>query len=98
MLQSTFGRATVGAAERPEDVVDQMTRTFSKVCSDGRIELASASAGRAVVAVTDVSFFDDSHHVGVYEGALRVAKAEDASVWIRRPSRRALELLCRWRT
>ncbi|MGE0790919.1 MAG: DUF2378 family protein [Sandaracinaceae bacterium] len=96
MLGSTLGRVTVGAADDAVEVIRQMARTYPLLAQPGHIEVVSARPGRVVVALHDIHFFQDCHHVGVYEGALRVAKVDDPRVLIR-PRGDALELACDWR-
>jgi uncharacterized protein (TIGR02265 family) len=96
LMSSTLGRVMVGVAEGPAGVVNEMAKAFSLVAQPGSIELTQSGPTHAIVELRDIHFFADSHHVGVYEGALRFAQAREPSVTMRWLGPANLALCCRW--
>ncbi|MBX3270803.1 MAG: DUF2378 family protein [Sandaracinaceae bacterium] len=93
---STFGGVTVGAADNVGDVLAEMAKTFAVLAKPGRIEVVERGGGYAVLELTDIHFFLDSHHVGVYESALRLAGARDAHIRVRLETTSRGHFLCTW--
>ena len=97
LVGSTLGKVMVGSAIGPAQVVNEMAKAYMLLAQPGTITVAEDEPGRMVVALRDVCFFLDSHHVGVYEGALRFAGAEDARVTVRLRGPAGMDLLCEGR-
>ncbi|NIS29879.1 MAG: DUF2378 family protein, partial [Actinobacteria bacterium] len=83
LVGSTVGKVTVGAVDGVHEVLRQMGRSFSLVVRPGSIELEDHGPGYAVMALREVGWFADSHHVGVYEGLLRYAGVPQPRVRVR---------------
>lgn len=96
LVGSTLGRVMVGAVDGPASVVNEMAKAFSLVAQPGSVTMTSSGPTHAIVELRDIHFFADSHHVGVYEGALRFANAREPSVSIRRIGPAHLALGCQW--
>jgi uncharacterized protein (TIGR02265 family) len=71
LLASTLGRVTLGAAEGPHAAVAAIAKTYEVNLKPGHAQVASRGEKYAVVELTDVYHFPDSHHIGIFEGALR---------------------------
>lgn len=97
LVGSTIGRVMVGSAEDVQGVLREMAKSFSIIAQPGTIELVESGPAHAVLALRDIHFFLDSHHVGVYEGALRFGKAPDARVRVCSISPSDADFLCEWR-
>lgn len=98
LVGSTLGKVMVGSAIGPAQVVREMAKAYMLLAQPGTIAVVEDTPGRMVIALRDVCFFVDSHHVGVYEGALRFAEARQPTVRIRRVGPNDLDLLCEWQT
>lgn len=97
LLGSMLGRVTVGAVEGPLEVLRAMAKTYALLAEPGEVTVVESGPGRAVLALRDVPFFLDSHHVGVYEGALKFAGAIGVRVRVRPISSSAADFLCEWK-
>lgn len=96
LVGSTLGKVMVGSAIGPAQVVSEMAKAYMLLARPGTIAVVEDSPGRMEISLRDVCFFLDSHHVGVYEGALRFARAVDPKVQIRMRGPHDLDLLCEW--
>ena len=94
LVGSTLGKVMVGSAIGPAQVVNEMAKAYMLLAQPGTISVVEEGVGRMVVALRDVCFFLDSHHVGVYEGALRFAEAVEPRVRIRMRAPAEMDLLC----
>ncbi len=96
LVKSMIGRVVLGSAEGPIEVLHAMARSYALHTKPARIDILDATPGRAIVRATDVLYFLDSHHVGVFEGVLRYAQVESARVRIHRYYESEADLLCEW--
>jgi len=95
MLSSTLGRVTVGAASDVPGVLSAMAKIFSSYLRPCRVEVVGDGSNSLVVSMSDVHYFLDCHHVGVWEGAMRYAGV-DGKVEIREYSTSAADMRCSW--
>jgi uncharacterized protein (TIGR02265 family) len=93
-LSSTVGKVTLGAAEGVHAAVTAIAKTYSVNVRPSRCEVQSA-APRSLVLRLEVPHFLDSHHVGVFEGALDYAGAQ-GDVRIHRHGERSAHLRLSW--
>ncbi|MDQ3035397.1 MAG: DUF2378 family protein [Myxococcota bacterium] len=96
LVTSTIGRVVVGSVEGPFEILRGMARSYSIHAQPGSLEIIEAEPRAAVVRMRDVYHFLDSHHIGVFEGALRYAKVSEPRVRIRARSPSDADLLCEW--
>jgi uncharacterized protein (TIGR02265 family) len=95
LLQSTVGKVTFGVAEGVLAAVTAIAKTYSIYVRPSRCQVTRALPGSMVVSLDDVPHFLDSHHVGVFEGALQFAGGV-GEVRIHRRSERSADLLLSW--
>jgi uncharacterized protein (TIGR02265 family) len=97
LVQSMIGRVVLGSAEGPIEILRAMAKSYALHTKPAAIEVLEARPGRAILRATDVVYFLDSHHVGVFEGVLRYAEVEDARVQLHSYGVSEADLLCEWR-
>ena len=95
LLQSTLGKVTLGATEGVLAAVTAIAKTYSIYVRPSRCHVTRPVPGAMVVSLDDVPHFLDSHHVGVFEGALQYAGAQ-GGVRIHRRGERSADLLLSW--
>jgi uncharacterized protein (TIGR02265 family) len=95
LLASTLGRVTLGAAEGPHAAVAAIAKTYEVNLKPGRAQMVAGAEKYAVVELSDVYHFADSHHVGVFEGALRHVGARGRA-YIHVVSATQVSLLLTW--
>lgn len=95
LMQSTVGRVVLGSVEGPLAILEAMAKSYMMHMKPGSLVVSSESPTSAVVRLTDVFNFVDSHNVGVFEGTLRWAKVA-GTVRIRSHGRASAEFLCAW--
>jgi uncharacterized protein (TIGR02265 family) len=72
-LASRLGRVVMQSGEGLMEVVNGLAKGYELSLSPGRATV-SETTGRSVdVTLEDVYYFLDSHHVGAFEGALKVS-------------------------
>ncbi|MET0342579.1 MAG: DUF2378 family protein [Polyangiales bacterium] len=98
MLESTIGRVVLGSASNVEQTLAAMVRTYPLHIRPSQAELTRFTPGRAIVRLTDVYYFLDSHHVGAFEGAMYFAGKRQTHVRIRVASTSAADFLIAWET
>lgn len=96
LVQSMIGRVVLGSVEGPLEILRAMAKSYALHTKPAQIEVVEHAPGRAVVRATDVLYFLDSHHVGVFEGVLKFAQVEDRRVRIHAYSDTEADLLCEW--
>lgn len=96
MLASAIGPATVGAANGPLQTVREICKAYPLLLAPGEVSLVDATERCIVVRLTDIAFFADCHHIGVFEGALRHAGIEELDVCIRESAPNAVDLRLTW--
>ena len=94
-LSSTLGRVTLGASEGVHATVSAIAKTYAINSRPSRCTVTKTEPGSMVVALDDVWYFLDSHHVGVFEGTLEHAGVQ-GRVRIHRRSETAADLLLEW--
>ncbi|MET0343542.1 MAG: DUF2378 family protein [Polyangiales bacterium] len=95
LLESTIGKVVLGSASNAEQTLQAMVRTYPLHIRPAQAELTELAAGRAIVRLTDVYYFLDSHHVGAFEGALHFA-GKRCQVRVRAASASAADFLIVW--
>jgi uncharacterized protein (TIGR02265 family) len=96
LLRSMVGRVVLGSVEGPLDALSAMAKSYALHTKPALVTVESLAPGRALVKMRNVYYFLDPHHVGVFEGVLRLAEVE-GSVRIRSLGRFDADLLCEWR-
>lgn len=96
LMQSTVGRVVLGSVEGPLAILEAMAKSYMMHMKPGALVVSAEGPTSAVVRLTDIYNFVDSHNVGVFEGTLRWAKVT-GTVRLRSPGRSSAELLCAWR-
>lgn len=94
-LSSTLGRVTLGASEGVHATVSAIAKTYSINTRPSRCTVLQTEPRFMVLALDDVCYFLDSHHVGVFEGTLEHAGVA-GRVLIRRRSATAADLRLEW--
>jgi uncharacterized protein (TIGR02265 family) len=94
-LSSTLGRVTLGASEGVHATVSAIAKTYAINSRPSRCAVTKTEPRSMVVALDEVWYFLDSHHVGVFEGTLEHAGVK-GSVRIHRRSETAADLLLEW--
>ena len=97
LLGSTVGKVVLGSASGVHQVVAAIVNTYPVHIRPSSAALLEIEAGRAVVRLEQVHFFLDSHHVGVFEGALHHAGVR-GQVRIDQQDPTTAELLLTWET
>jgi uncharacterized protein (TIGR02265 family) len=97
LIGTMLGRVVLGSVEGPVETLRAMAKAYPLHTTPGSLEIVEAAPGRAVVHVEEIHYFLDSHHVGVFEGVMRLAGVEAARVQISPISRTSADLLCTWR-
>ncbi len=95
LLQSTVGRVVLGSVEGPLPLLGAMAKSYAMHMQPCTLAVEPAADRSAIVRMSDIHNFLDSHNVGVFEGLLRYAGVE-GTVRIRSYSRTAADLLCAW--
>ncbi|HTJ82843.1 MAG TPA: DUF2378 family protein [Polyangiaceae bacterium] len=95
LTSSTLGRVVFGSAEGPLDVIRAMAHSYSMHMSPSTLSVERVSETSAIVELSDIYNFLDSHNVGVFEGVLKHAGVS-GTVKIRSYSRTAADMLCTW--
>jgi uncharacterized protein (TIGR02265 family) len=95
LLRSTVGRVVLGSVEGPLDVLRAMAKSYVLHMRPCTLEVLDAGPGRAIVRLSQVHNFLDSHNVGVFEGCLRYADVK-GDVRIHSYGRETADLLCTW--
>lgn len=95
LLRSTVGRVVLGSVEGPFEVLVAMARSYSMHMRPSVLEVERAGDRAAVVRLSEVHNFLDSHNVGVFEGVLHHAGVKGI-VRIRTFSRTSGDFHCSW--
>ena len=95
LLKSTVGRVVLGSVEGPLDALGAMAKSYALHTKPATVEVEPLSQRRALVRMRSVYYFVDSHHVGVFEGVLRLANAE-GRVRVQSLGPWDADLLCEW--
>ena len=95
LLQSTVGRVVLGSAEGPIATIEAMARSYALHMRPANLVVERAGDGGAIIRMSEIHNFLDSHNVGVFEGVMRHAKIE-GTIRMRAYSRTAADFLCEW--
>lgn len=93
--RSTVGKVVFGSANGALAMLRAMARSYALHMRPGRIEVEEVGEKTAIVHLSEIHNFLDSHNVGVFEGTLKHAGVR-GTVKIRSYSRIAADLLCEW--
>lgn len=96
LVHSIVGRVVLGSADGPDAMLEAMARSYAIHTSPGDVEVIKVAPRQVVVRLREIHHFADSHHVGVFEGVLRLAAVRDGRVRVHRYSRTDADLLCEW--
>lgn len=94
-LGSTLGRVTLGVSEGVHASVSAIAKTYAINTRPSRCSVVHTEPRAMLLALDDVCYFLDSHHVGVFEGTLEHAGVQ-GRVLIRRRSTTAADLRLEW--
>jgi uncharacterized protein (TIGR02265 family) len=94
-VSSPVGRAVLGSVEGVNDTVRAAAQGYELSLRPGRANVTEVGPKRLIVALQDVYYFLDCHHVGAFEGALRRAGVR-GRVGFRALGPQAAELLLEW--
>jgi len=95
LLQSTVGRVVLGSAEGPHATIEAMAKSYAVHMQPATLKVERAGEKSAVIRMSDIHNFLDSHNVGVFEGVMRHAKLE-GTIRIRSYSRTSADFFCAW--
>lgn len=95
LLTSTLGKVVLASAISPEETIAGLVKAYPLNVRPCRVHMLEASPNRAIVRFEELSYFLDSHHVGVFEAAIGVA-GKRGSVKISSHSPTAADFLCTW--
>lgn len=96
LLRSMVGRVVLGSVEGPLETLSAMARSYALHTKPAVVEVELLAPGRALLRLRSVHHFLDPHHIGVFEGILRLAEVE-GTVRIRSLGRTDADFLCEWR-
>lgn len=96
LLTSTLGRASVGSAQGTLAIIEAMAKSYPVNLPGSNVVLLHQTKGECIVRMQGVTYFLDSHHVGVFEGVLRYAGVSAESVLLHARSVSDADILCRW--
>jgi uncharacterized protein (TIGR02265 family) len=95
-LESTLGKVTLGSAVGVHAAVEAIANTYSINIRPSQVSVTQSTPKSCVVGMSNVQYFLDSHHVGVFEGTLEYAGA-NGRVRIVSQSAVSADLLLEWR-
>jgi len=95
LLQSTVGRVVLGSVEGPVATIEAMARSYALHMRPANLTVERAGSNAAIIRMSEIHNFLDSHNVGVFEGVMKLAKV-DATIRIRAYSRTSADFLCEW--
>ncbi|HEX4513622.1 MAG TPA: DUF2378 family protein [Polyangiaceae bacterium] len=95
LLRSTLGRVVLGSVEGPIATLEAMARSYALHMRPANLAVEPAGTNAAIVRMTEIHNFLDSHNVGVFEGVLKLAKVE-GTIRIRAYSRTSADFSCEW--
>jgi len=95
LLQSTLGRVVLGSVEGPIATLEAMGRSYALHMRPANLAIERAGDKAAIIRMSEIHNFLDSHNVGVFEGVMKLAKV-DATIRIRAYSRTSADFLCEW--
>lgn len=95
LLSSTVGKVVLGPAQGIHPVLDTISQTYPINLRPSNGEVIERGERFAVVRLSNVHYFLDSHHVGVMEGVLRYAGVR-GHVRVRPMGPGAMDYLLTW--
>ncbi len=95
LVKSMVGRVMLGSVEGPLATLRAMAKSYMVHMTPSQLEVIDLDESRAVVRMSEIYNFLDSHNVGVFEGVLAYAGAR-GSVRIASHSATEADLLCDW--
>jgi uncharacterized protein (TIGR02265 family) len=95
LLQSTVGRVVLGSAEGPIATIEAMAKSYAVHMRPATLQVERAGEKAAIIHLSDIYNFLDSHNIGVFEGVMRHAKLE-GTIRLRSYSRTSADFYCEW--
>jgi uncharacterized protein (TIGR02265 family) len=95
LVESTIGKIVLGSASGVRDVLSGMAKAYPLHLRPCTVEVREVAKGRLIIRMEEILYFLDSHHVGVFESAMRFASIE-GKVQICSYSPTSADLLCTW--
>jgi uncharacterized protein (TIGR02265 family) len=95
LVASTLGKVVLAAAAGPHDVIEAIAKAYPLNARPSQVTVLERAAQRAIIRLEDVYYFPDSHHVGVFEGALKYAGVR-GKVLISPHGKASVDLLLEW--
>lgn len=96
LMRSTVGRVVLGSVEGPHASLRALARSYAMHMRPCKLDVEDAGPEAAIVTLSEVYNFLDSHNVGVFEGLLRHAGV-DGSVKVYAETRTSGAFLCTWK-
>jgi uncharacterized protein (TIGR02265 family) len=94
-LESTLGKVTLGSTEGALAAIEAIAKTYSINSRPAQCTLRDVSDKSCVVGMSQVEYFLDSHHIGVFEGTLEYARVA-GRVRIASRDAKSADLLLEW--
>ncbi|HEY0467879.1 MAG TPA: DUF2378 family protein, partial [Polyangiaceae bacterium] len=95
LAQSVLGKVTLGSAIGVHAVIEAVVNTYGVNIRPSTCVVTQQAAKACVVSLTNVQYFLDSHHIGVFEGTMTHAGVK-GRVRIASRSEFSAELLLEW--
>lgn len=95
LVASNLGRVVFASAEGPVEIIRAMAKSYSLHMRPCEVEVEANGANGAIVRMSQIYNFLDSHNVGVFEGVMRYARVR-GTVKLQPYSRTSADFLCEW--
>jgi uncharacterized protein (TIGR02265 family) len=95
LLKSTLGRVLLGSAKGVGPCVEAMAKAYALNMRPAVVTVGEISPSSAVVRLDDIHYFLDCHHVGTFEGLLKLAGVK-GTVRIAPAGRTTADFLLEW--
>lgn len=95
LITSTIGKVVLGSASGPAEVIRAIAQAYPLHIRPSKVTVLEITSSRAVLRLEEISYFLDSHHVGVFEGVLHFA-GRHGHVQLCSYSATAADFLCTW--
>lgn len=89
------GRVVLGSVEGPVATIEAMARSYAMHMRPSELAVEASGKSGAIIRVSNVYNFLDSHNVGVFEGVMRHASVT-GTIRIASYTRTSADFLCAW--
>jgi hypothetical protein len=97
MLTSTIGKVLLISAPGIEGTLEAISNAYDVNLNPGNVKVVEIADDYALIELTQISYFLDSHHVGVFEGICKHFSLK-GDVRINRTGRESAQFLVTWRS